>query len=157
MRLVVISDSHGYNRPAEKAIEAQSEAKHVFFLGDGIEGIKDIADFFPDKIFHLVSGNCDFSSMEKSTKFDIVSNIGILYCHGHEQGVKSGFGRLQELAKSYGAKIVLYGHTHIPEWKYVDGIYYVNPGSISGNRTGKSSYAVIDITDNGILPIIINC
>ena len=72
MRLVVISDSHGYNRPAEKAIEAQSEAKHVFFLGDNTADIEDFEYLYPEKKFHIVCGNCDYCSMHPVFGFETI-------------------------------------------------------------------------------------
>ena len=41
--------------------------------------------------------------------------------HGHAYGVKSGLGRLAERAKTLGADVVLYGHTHIPEQREIEG------------------------------------
>jgi hypothetical protein len=46
------------------------------------------------------------------------------------------------------ADIVLFGHTHMPESIYKDGIYYFNPGSLK-----EGCYGVVDITDNGIICI----
>ena len=58
-------------------------------------------------------------------------------------------------ARQNGCDIALYGHTHIANILYEDGIYIVNPGSCSQSRNGKESYAVIDIEPNGIMPIIV--
>ena len=51
--------------------------------------------------------------------------------------------------------ITLFGHTHIPVTVYEEGVWLVNPGSVSAPRQGKPTYAVIDIEQNGIMPIII--
>ena len=155
MRILVISDSHGRTSEIEKAIEAQPTAKNIFFLGDCVNDIEDLEFLYPDRIFHKVCGNCDFSSMLPSAKETLLNSVTIFFTHGHPYSVKSGIGRLKAEAKLRGAKLVLYGHTHISKIDYEEGIYFVNPGSLSSGREGGTSYAVIDIEPNGIMPIIV--
>ena len=76
------------------------------------------------------------------------------YTHGDLYGVKYHTEGLRRLARETGADIVLYGHTHISNIEYADGLYIVNPGTVSGARSGCCSYAVIDIEQGGIMPII---
>lgn len=155
MRILIISDSHGRVGSVIKAIEDQKDAKHIFFLGDRLEDIEGLEQLFPDRIFHAVSGNCDYNSFVKSSDTIVLDNIKILFTHGHGYSVKSGITRLREVAGQVAAKLVLYGHTHIANTEYVDGVYFVNPGSVSQAREGRASYAVIDIEKGGIRPIII--
>ena len=49
-------------------------------------------------------------------------------------------------AQRRGAAVAMFGHTHEALCRYEDGLYLLNPGSL---RFG-SSYAMVDITDNGI-------
>ncbi len=63
MRIIVISDTHGRSSLIEKIIEAQPEAKHVFFLGDVVRDIEDLPYIYPTHTFHIVSGNCDYASL----------------------------------------------------------------------------------------------
>ena len=80
---------------------------------------------------------------------------GIFFTHGHTLGVKYGTERLVSAARAAGCDIALYGHTHASKVLYEDGMYVVNPGSCAEPRDGSKSYAVIDIEENGIMPIII--
>ncbi len=155
MRLLVISDSHSRRGEIEKAIESQSDAKHIFFLGDCVRDIEDYTYIYPDRIFHIVSGNCDFSSEFPCENETVIEGLRIFYTHGHSYFVKGGLGGLKAEAKRRSAKIVLYGHTHISKIDYDDGIYFVNPGSLSSGRESGTSFAVIDIKPNGVMPIII--
>ncbi len=155
MRILVISDSHGKSYEIEKVIEAQPEAKHIFFLGDCVRDIEDLSFCYADRNFHIVEGNCDGYTMYKSCDAENICGKRILYTHGHTYSVKSGKTRLIEWAKAQNADIVLYGHTHVAEGEYIDGVYFVNPGSLCSGRCGFTSYAVVDITDSGIMPIII--
>ena len=155
MRIVVISDSHKRTNVIDNILSAEPEASHVFFLGDNVSDLDDFEFLYPQKIFHKVSGNCDYISNEPCVNIEIIENKKILYTHGHTYGVKYGTDRLIESAKNNAYDIVLYGHTHISKILYEDGIYIVNPGSCSKPRDGlRPSYAVIDITEQGIMPII---
>ena len=155
MRLLVISDSHRNSRVIDKILAAQPDAKHVFFLGDCTADIEDFNFIYPDKNFHIVCGNCDFYSTFKSVDIEVINSVRIFYTHGHNYSVKSSYQHLLKTAKENSCQIALFGHTHIPKTIYEDGIHLVNPGSCSKPREGKASYAVIDITDKGIMPIII--
>lgn len=157
MRIVVISDSHKNTYIIDKILSRERETMHIFFLGDNISDIEDFEILYPDKIFHAVSGNCDYSSTAPSVNIANIQNRKILYTHGHIYNVKCGKERLKEAARQNGYDIVLYGHTHVSEILYEDGVYFVNPGSCSKPRESRASYAVIDITENGIMPIIKYC
>lgn len=155
MRIVVISDSHGRTGVIDKILSNQPDARHVFFLGDKVSDIEDFEFLYPKKTFHTVCGNCDYFSMVPAVGLENLNGVRILYTHGHTFNVKYGTQRLIEAAAQNNAQIVLYGHTHVSEILYEDGLYIVNPGSCSSPREGRASYAVIDITDSGIMPIII--
>ena len=157
MRIVVISDSHKRTGVIDEILSSQPDAKHVFFLGDNVSDIEDYEFIYSDKIFHTVCGNCDWGSFLPSIGAETVNGKRILYCHGHTQNVKYGTEKLLNTAKENNCDIALFGHTHVSRILYEDGVYLVNPGSCSQPRDGsKASYAVIDITDSGIMPIIIN-
>lgn len=155
MRIVVISDSHKRSDIVEKILYAQPKAQAVFFLGDNAGDIEDLQYLFPQKRFYILSGNCDYFSTYPSSDMANVGGKKIFYTHGHTLSVKYGVGNLINTARQNGCDIALYGHTHISNIVYEDGIYIVNPGSCSSSREGKNSYAVIDIEPNGIMPIIV--
>lgn len=155
MRILVISDSHRRSGAVARIIRSQPTAKDVFFLGDVTGDIEDMPLEFPDRNFHVVSGNCDFFSTYPSSGYDIVAGKKIFFTHGHTLGVKYGLDNLIRTAKDNGAEIALFGHTHISQILYENGIYIVNPGSCAEPRNGNASYAVIDIMETGILPAII--
>lgn len=155
MRILVISDSHKHSHIIERIINLQNTAKHIFFLGDNTADIEDFAYIYPERTFHIVSGNCDYFSTLPSTDLKEVGGVKILFTHGHTFGVKGTLEHIKKAAKERGCKIALFGHTHKPLISYEDGVYIVNPGSCALSREGPNSYAVIDIEDGGIMPIII--
>ncbi|MBR5452373.1 MAG: YfcE family phosphodiesterase [Clostridia bacterium] len=149
MRILVISDSHGSLRNIEKAIEAQPDAKHVIFLGDGEKDIEEASYIYDDRIYHIVKGNCDFLSDNKTSDTVIINGTKIYFTHKENY---SDVEKIVSQAKKSGARIALYGHTHIAYENYVDGVYVMNPGSITAPRDQmRGSYGIIDITDGGII------
>lgn len=155
MRIVVISDSHGAFAPVKKVISNQTESRHVIFLGDGVRKLENLHDIFPDKQFHFVKGNCDLGSFYRTCDMVVLEGKKIFFTHGHEYNVKYGTEQLEAAALSRSADIVLYGHTHIPDITYRNGLYIVNPGSIYRGRGKGNSYAVVDIANGKIVPNII--
>ena len=154
MRLLVISDSHGRTSLIDRVLRRETEAKDVFFLGDVVSDIEEVMPEYPDRRFYIVRGNCDYFCSYPAFNIVNIEGIDIFMTHGHNYGVKSGTELLFSVAKNTGAKLVLYGHTHISSIEYSDGIHLINGGSLSRPRDGRPSYAVIDITDSGILPAI---
>ena len=155
MRITVISDSHRRRSAVRKILEQQQASQHVFFLGDVVSDIEDLRMDFPGKQFYIVCGNCDSFSLYPSSGIEVLAGKKIFYTHGHMLGVKHGTERLFAHAKATGCQIALFGHTHVSQIVYEDGVYLVNPGSCAQPRDGAPSYAVIDIMETGIMPIII--
>ena len=156
LRITVISDSHGQTRILRRILDDRSDSDHIFFLGDKVSDLDGIPAQYPRKTFYTVSGNCDYFSLQPSSDIARVADTPIFFTHGHTLGVKHGTENLIRTAKAANCKIALYGHTHIPQTVYEDGLYIVNPGSCAEPRSGGATYAVIDIEPGGILPIIIN-
>lgn len=152
MRILVLSDVHSRPEMAEKIIANHPDIKHIFFLGDGIKNMENISFLNTDRTFYMVSGNCDTDSFEPSAAFKTLFGKKILYTHGNIHSVKLGLGRLKADAKAKGAQLVLFGHTHTAHEEYEDGIYYINPGAVTSY---PSSYAIIDISEAGIMPNIL--
>ena len=146
MRVLVLSDSHGDVYKLWRAIDSQPTAKLIVFLGDGEYDIDSVECRVP---VIKVRGNCDFGSSLPLNFTDEVCGKKIYCTHGFRENVKYTTENLISAAKSHGAHIALYGHTHVPVTSYDGGLYLVNPGSVR-----EGSFAVIDITDSGIMPII---
>lgn len=147
MRLLVLSDSHGDEISLRMAIDNNLSADAVIFLGDGLRDWENSAERIKAKITVSVKGNCDtgFSFYPVNAAEDF-GNVRVYCTHGYAESVKYGFDRLIERAKSEGAQIALFGHTHTPYTSYEDGVYLLNPGSVRQNSCG-----IVDITTNGIM------
>lgn len=145
MRLLVFSDSHGMTGKMRDAILLHPEADKVVHLGDCERDVETIRYLLGGRELIQVCGNCDFSPSSPESAIIGAEGADVFCTHGHLEGVKYGTARLADKAHNLGARIVLYGHTHIPVTDYVNGIYLFNPGTA---RLGQ--YGVIDITRRGI-------
>ena len=151
MRVIVFSDSHGNFDVLEKIMERHKDDGDVFIhLGDGEREFELLTYVYNDKKLLFVSGNCDWGTDKPD--YDIIKLCGktIFFTHGARFGVKGDLNIAKLFARKNEADILLYGHTHIAETSYDDGLYIMNPGSCGKPREGLPSYGIIDITEAGI-------
>ena len=139
MRVLVLSDAHGMTRPVYDAIEAHPEARDIIYLGDGLRQLDDLEFIYPDRRFLFVRGNNDFGYDTPLDQLVEIGGVRIFAVHGHVEGVSGGIGPLVQKAKRFGAKVALFGHTHVAFTGYQDGITLLNPGSIARPRDGRAS------------------
>ncbi len=148
MRILVVSDTHGDSQSLRRAILSQPQAEAVIHLGDGQAEMEQARHSFPEKMFLPVRGNCDLGSSLPNTGEFMANGHKIFYTHGHLYGVKSGDYNIISAAREHGAKILLFGHTHLPREDYEDGLYILNPGRLSG---WEPTYGILDITAHDIV------
>lgn len=147
-KILVLSDSHRRRIILEEIFEQENDADIIVFLGDGLEDIEECRYVIPNlrgKDIRMVSGNCDWSSMESSSIMLSEYNKKILCTHGHLFGVKRGLDDLALAAKNKGCDAVLFGHTHVPVFTERHGIKLFNPGAVEDGR-----YGVIMIEGGGM-------
>ena len=71
---------------------------------------------------------------------EIITHIGpyrVMITHGHAYSVNYDMERLTAAAKAREVDIVMFGHTHIPAKEKTDGVFYLNPGSVSIPKEGS--------------------
>ena len=155
IKCLVTSDSHGAAQRLNTAVKRAGKIDAIFFLGDGLSDLAQIIQEHPLVPVIAVKGNCDFgNSIPDRTVYKIDSiTLGekkIVLTHGDLYGAKYGLDGLINLASNTGADVILYGHTHTPAENYIDGVYYLNPGSLRGDRNPPTA-GILTITDGGIL------
>ena len=151
MKLGIVSDSHGNKRSLSKALKAMGSVDLIFHLGDYFEDGVYLRTLTSTPI-HVVKGNMDlFSEGGHDEIFTMVEGIPIFACHGHLYDVKRNLQRLYFKGKEEGARIVLYGHTHIPYLDDDGEILIMNPGTVGAPRMGGyESYGIIRINNRAI-------
>lgn len=156
MRIVVFSDSHNNYFALRDIVLSQPDAEIFLHLGDGDKEFNYLATNFSFKVMRGVRGNCDWGSIGKLSDTIMAGGKKIFFTHGHAYGVKSGLDNFKQEARGVGADIAVFGHTHVAMTEYEDGIYYMNPGSVTIPQHGPASYGVIDITPAGIVTFIVS-
>jgi len=163
-KIIVLSDSHGNTRNLIKVFEMHRDADAFLHLGDGAYEFSRLCRQF-GVIGYTVLGNCDsrFICGDAQTPYatPFFANYRFFMTHGHLYGVKGGREALIENAKKAlpDVDFILYGHTHVPESRYIPAenddekpIYLMNPGSISQPRDSRvPTYGLILIKDKNII------
>lgn len=147
-KVLVVSDSHGLTNELVRIKEKhKAEVDFMFHCGDS----ELQADNQAIKDFVIVSGNCDFGSGFPEETIKTIGNKTILLTHGHHYHVKTSLMSLVYRAEEVNANVVCFGHSHILGAEVVNGILFINPGSIRlpKMRTEKT-YVILEISGDKI-------
>jgi putative phosphoesterase len=145
MRIFVISDTHGRIDKAMEIYKTLDDIDLIVHLGDHWNDAKRMKDQLNVPLIG-VKGNMD-GSFARDGYHILETDFGkIFIAHGHMESVKQSYENILYKAESLQCKAVFFGHTHIPLFAEVEGLYLLNPGSLSlpvGGR--KGSYAVATV------------
>lgn len=151
MKILVMSDSHAalsFMRLAVKSVRPDA----IIHLGDHYDDGQVIAEENPHIRVHQVPGNCDRYRCDPTLPLFLCYDffgVRLYMTHGHLHGVKSSPYRLIAEARGYGAKAVLFGHTHEALCiRQEDGMWVLNPGTC-GSFGG--SVGLMEIEDGNII------
>lgn len=152
MRIGVFSDSHGNIEALKTAILAAGELDCLVHCGDHFDDLKTLSEWIHCPIYGVV-GNID---PVRSAPLEVTFNVGevlIYVTHGHLLDVKYNYQKLFYKALEKGAKLALFGHTHIPICQTHEGVTLFNPGSVGRPHHGMApTFGVVEIDQN-----ILNC
>jgi putative phosphoesterase len=152
-KLLVFSDTHGHLSAlkavlnwAKDYLPPSGTICCTAFLGDGLSDLRPAADatgFYSE--WKIICGNNDYEySMPETTLFDYGEHRFFM-CHGHRHNLYAGHQTLVNAARSSEASAVLFGHSHVPFKKTVNGILLLNPGSVGRPRSRVgATFAVIE-------------
>jgi len=154
VRALAVSDSHGDRVALERALEKFGDVEYIFHLGDYAGDAEFIEANSRAKVLS-VRGNCDLMSDAPFFEEVILRGQKIILTHGHKLNAKYSMDRLLYYAQEHEAKAILFGHTHTAYCEYMDGIWLVNPGSVSESRSGPPSAARLLIGGFGVVPKIV--
>ena len=150
MKILVLSDSHSALRFMYACMDAV-KPDAVVHLGDHYDDGEILREDYPGVRFYQVPGNCDRYRTPLHVREVVIERIlgvDFLLTHGHRHYVKSGTDMLVRAALEANVQAVLYGHTHIAECRYEDGLWILNPGA-SGSWGGSAG--IIEVEEGKIL------
>ena len=142
-RIGVISDTHGELPDAvEIAFEGVDAIVHAGDVGTGF--VLDLLGAIAPTT--AVSGNADYA---EGPSMPLVANVrlgGVRVVVAHRE--RDLAGSLDPVRA--GARIAIFGHTHVPSLEMRDGVLRVNPGSATQPREGSvGSVAIVTVAENG--------
>lgn len=150
MKVLIVSDTHGYYDNFDIAIDNEKPIDVLVHCGD--VGINlDEVEIRQNCPVHAVAGNNDYGLFYPDKKVFYIKDKKVLLLHGHRYNLYAGLDSLYYLAKENEADIVMFGHLHVPILQEIDGVTFINPGSLTYPRQSGHvpSYCVMDIDDNG--------
>lgn len=152
MKILIVSDTHGYEGNLCKAIEKEKPFDMLIHCGDLGKDLYEL-QMMVDCPVAAVAGNNDYFYNLKASDLIMIKNHKVLITHGNREGVYYGVDNLLYKAIENGADIVMFGHTHIPFVDELNGVLFVNPGSLTYPRQDKHfpTYAVMEIDENGMV------
>ncbi|WP_102345357.1 metallophosphoesterase family protein [Bacillus sp. Marseille-P3661] len=151
MKVLIVSDSHGLNKELDIIINRHSnEVDAMIHCGDSERD----ADSQEMLNFITVRGNCDFDENYPLEQVKEIKNVSFYITHGHLYNVKLSLLNLKYRAEEVGASVVCFGHSHIAGAELIDGILFINPGSIRLPRLrNEKTYAIIEIDETLICTV----
>lgn len=155
MKLLVISDTHGKIDKAIEIYKTRKDVDLILHLGDLSSDAKKIESQLGVSVLS-VKGNMDGCYSREGYQILETSFGNIFIAHGHMENVKQSPHNLIYKAESLGCKAAFYGHTHVPVFEQLGGIYLLNPGSLTlplGGR--KGSYALVNVTEDKLKASIV--
>lgn len=145
-RIAVVSDSHGRYDNLSAFRKQLGQVDALWHLGDCAEDAPEIARAL-NCGFVDVRGNCDPFSDAPLKQIVDWHGKRFLLLHGH---TVSGRLNLLYLAKEQRCDAVLFGHSHVASVECVDGVWLINPGSLSRPRSSAGpSMALLLLEDDG--------
>ncbi len=140
MKLLIMSDTHGDAEVIDRVRNYVPDAAAVVHCGDSelpynhvyLEGTE------------RVRGNCDRTEVRfPDERLFEVADTKIFVTHGHLFKVKSTLLPLTYRAKEQEADVCCFGHSHVLGAEMIEGILFINPGSLLKPRGRKEKTFVV--------------
>ena len=149
-KVLVISDTHGRTDNLDKILPLVQPLDQLIHLGD-VGRDTDYIEVVSGCPCCFVAGNNDFYSELPRERLIKLNGVPIFLTHGHYYYVNSRKDFVRSAAVQRGAKIALFGHTHVPYIEEEAGILVACPGSLSLPRQADHcpTYLLLYISEDG--------
>ena len=136
MKLLVISDSHGWQSGLQEIVKLCNNDRSyngVIHLGDCERDAQYIRERITQPVYS-VPGNRDFVYGAGSELVHNIGGVKMLLTHGHRYRVKMNLFSLSYRAAEAEVQAVLFGHTHAQYMGYEQGVFFLNPGALMDEK-----------------------
>lgn len=149
-KVLVISDTHGNTDNLDKILPLVKPLDQLIHLGD-VGRDADYIEVVAECACCFVAGNNDFYSTLPKERLIKLNGVPVFLTHGHYYYVNSRKDFIRSAAVQRGARIALFGHTHVPYLEEDDTILVANPGSLSLPRQADHcpTYMLMYIAEDG--------
>ena len=149
-KVLVISDTHGRTKNLDKILPLVQPIDQLLHLGD-VGNDVDYIEVVAKCPCCFVAGNNDFYSTLPRERLIKLNGVPIFMTHGHYYYVNARKDILKSVAAQQGARIALFGHTHVPFHEEMDGVVVANPGSLSLPRQADHypTYMLLYMKEDG--------
>ena len=147
LKMLIASDNHADDTRLYDLLSIYNDIDLWLHCGD--------SEFYIDNelwdSYKTVRGNMDWENKFPEVRSEKASDFNVVVLHGHRHQVKNTNSLMLDEAVENDAKIVFYGHTHVAKVEKEQGIYFINPGSISQPRGDLrvGSYAIYEKNNEG--------
>ena len=154
-RLLILADTHYNMEVALKIIESAGPLDGFIHLGDFVRDAHELQQSSGLPLW-AVSGNHDWCGDEPHERVLDIEGALLYACHGDRYNLtaycpdnewEDNFASLLRRGRDQGACCVLFGHSHVPIYKEVEGLLVMNPGSMCLGEQ-LACYGMLEI-DNG--------
>ena len=151
-KVLVISDTHGRTNNLDKILPLVQPIDQLLHLGDVGRDV-DYIEVVAGCPCCFVAGNNDFTSELPRERLIKLNGVSIFMTHGHYHYVNARKDFIQSAAVQRGARIALFGHTHVPFCEEMNGVLVANPGSLSLPRQADHypTYMILWIDEDGTI------
>ena len=152
MKILVVSDTHGYNDSMYEVIAREAPFDMLIHCGDIHEEYERLRSKV-DCTLLVVAGNNDYDAdLPRMREFSIGAYKAIL-THGHRYRLYSDLSSLYYLAVENHADYVFFGHTHVPMIVEEGPVTLINPGSLTYPRQrGRQPSYIVGTVNEGKRP-----
>jgi putative phosphoesterase len=155
MKIGIISDTHDHRENVMQAVKIfnENKVKYVFHAGDIVSPFTARAFAgLTDARLIAVFGNCDGEKIQLKEAIEeidgqIYDNVYNGQIEGRKIFIMHKPDALNEVAESGKYDLVIYGHTHKQDIRFVGKTLVVNPGESTDWLTGEGSVIIVELDD----------
>ncbi|MCF7793280.1 MAG: YfcE family phosphodiesterase [Candidatus Cloacimonetes bacterium] len=138
-RIMIMSDTHRNQVLLRKAFLDEENITHIFHLGDTYEDLDENLDLIEGIEVFKVPGLYHDGYLNRSIHHSIPATV-----ENWKFQLVHFLNDVKKLHKNLD--FVLYGHTHRPNFRELNGMYFINPGHLkrSRDRGNDASYIIAE-------------